>query len=190
MPQGSQNKTVRIVIVGGGFAGVFAAKTIQKKIRRLTQSGLNVEVDLISERNYFVFQPLLPEVAAGTINAQDAVTPLRLLLKGCHIRMGEVTNINFEEQTVEIAQGSRRIPQYISYDHIVLAMGQRTTLERFEGFAEHAYDIINATDGGYIIVGDVRETQTDEFDVLLLKIDDNGDIQWKQQYGGSNADQG
>ena len=139
MPKGSQNRTVRIVIVGGGFAGVFAAKTIQKKIRRLTQSGLNVEVDLISERNYFVFQPLLPEVAAGTINAQDAVTPLRLLLKGCHIRMGEVTNINFEEQTVEIAQGSRRIPQYISYDHIVLAMGQRTTLERFEGFAEHAF---------------------------------------------------
>ncbi|MEM7100957.1 MAG: FAD-dependent oxidoreductase [Pseudomonadota bacterium] len=131
-----QGRKIRIVIVGGGFAGVFAAKALQKEKQKL---GFDTEIDLISERNYFVFQPLLPEVAAGTINAQDAVTPLRLLLKQTNIRMGEVTNIDFSSQTIEIAQGSRRIPQFINYDHVILAMGQRTTLERFEGFAEHAF---------------------------------------------------
>lgn len=59
-----------------------------------------------------------------------------------------------------------------------------------EGFLEHAYDIIPATDGGYIVVGDIKKTQTDEFDVFLLKINESGEVVWKNQYGGSNADIG
>ena len=123
----------RIVILGGGFAGAFTARHLHKL------APPDVEVELISDRNYFVFQPLLAEVAAGTINAQDAVTPLRLLLKGITVRMGDVRTIDFENRTVQLAQGSRRIPAYRSYDHLVIALGQRTVLDRFEGFAEHSF---------------------------------------------------
>ncbi len=133
----STRKKTRILILGGGFAGVFAAKALLKQARR--NKDLNIEIELVSERNYFVFQPLLPEVAAGTINAQDAVTPLRLLLKGVKVRMGEVRHIDFAQRRVQLAQGSKRIPQHRAYDHLVLALGQRTILEKFPGFAEHSF---------------------------------------------------
>ncbi|MBE8167218.1 MAG: FAD-dependent oxidoreductase, partial [Shewanella sp.] len=71
----------KVVIIGGGFAGVFAAKHLSD------MSKGDVDIELISDRNYFVFQPLLPEVASGVINAQDAVTPLRLLLPKVKVRL-------------------------------------------------------------------------------------------------------
>lgn len=66
-------KKRRIVIIGGGFGGAFTAKYLRR------YAPCDWEIELINSSNYFVFQPLLPEVAPGTINAQDAVTPLRYL---------------------------------------------------------------------------------------------------------------
>lgn len=129
------NDRQRIAIIGGGFAGAFTARALRRSLPD------NIEVELISDRNYFVFQPLLPEVVAGTINAQDAVTPLRLLLKGVSVRLGEVCDIDFERQRLQVSQGSRRIPAYRRYDQLVIAPGQRTVLERFPGFAEHSFSI-------------------------------------------------
>ena len=70
----------RIVILGGGFGGMFAARELNKLL------GKSVEIELINETNYFVFQPLLPEVAAGSITAMHAVTSLRQLLPGVRVR--------------------------------------------------------------------------------------------------------
>ena len=123
--------STRVVVIGGGFAGAFAARELR---RRLPPEA---EVELISERNYFVFQPLLPEVAAGIINALDAVTPLRLMLKNVRVRMGEVRSIDFDKKTLELVQGSKRKPIQRPYDHLVIALGQRTNLEMLPGFAEH-----------------------------------------------------
>ena len=63
-----------VVILGGGFAGAFSARYSRRVLPR------DVSVELICDRNYFVFQPLLPEVAAGTINGLDAVTPRVLVI--------------------------------------------------------------------------------------------------------------
>ncbi len=57
------------------------------------------------------------------------------------------------------------------------------------GVTEHAYDITTATDGGYVIAGDIKVSQTDEFDAYLLKIDEKGDVVWSHQYGGIDSDQ-
>lgn len=122
----------RIVIVGGGFAGAFTAKYLRKYLRD------RVEIELINDENYFVFQPLLPEVASGTISAPDAVTPLRYMLPGVKFRMAEVTKVDRDAQTVHFLQGSRRTPQYVSYDHVVLAVGQETNLSFSPGLAEHS----------------------------------------------------
>lgn len=130
----------RVVIVGGGFGGAFAAKYMRKYLQPGTQ------IDLLNHDNYFVFQPLLPEVASGTINAPDAVTPLRYLLPGVNLRMAEVTGVDFDNKQVSYLQGSKRRPQRLSYDHLVLAMGQRTLLDRFPGFSEHSMCMRNLAD--------------------------------------------
>ena len=130
----------RVVVVGGGFAGAFAARALQRKL----SSAYSVE--LISERNYFVFQPLLPEVVGGTINAVDAVTPLRRMLSGVKVRMGTVRDIDFAAREITIVQGSKRVPQRRTYSALVLAPGQETKSDLFPGLSEHSYSVRSLTD--------------------------------------------
>src|SRR6185295_11560212 len=72
----------RVVILGGGFAGVFTAKYLT----RLLGARTDVHVELLSEENYFVFQPLLPEVAAGGVNPTHVVNPIRDIVPGVQFR--------------------------------------------------------------------------------------------------------
>ena len=65
----------KILVIGGGFGGVFAAKALERHGRG------KLDVELVNANNYFVFQPLLPEVAASSIHSADAVVPLRQLLR-------------------------------------------------------------------------------------------------------------
>jgi NADH dehydrogenase len=122
----------RILILGGGFAGLFAAREIRKRL------GDRAEVELISEGNYFVFQPLLPEVAAGSITAPHAVTPLRALLKGVFVRKARVAGVDFDARTVTVFQGVQRRPTIVPYDHLVIALGQVVDLSCIPGLDDHA----------------------------------------------------
>ncbi len=137
---GLMNTQKTVTVLGGGFAGAFAAKRLRKVL------PADVEVELVSERNYFVFQPLLPEVVGGTITATDAVTPLRLMLKDINVRMGEVMDIDFANKKIELAQGSGRIPQFLSYDALVMALGTRGMDTLFPGLADHGFFVKNLTD--------------------------------------------
>ena len=130
----------RVVIVGGGFGGVFTAKFLRR------YAGRDTSIELLNGNNYFVFQPLLPEVASGTISAQDAVSPLRALLPQVTTRMAQVVGVDFDRRVVTYLQGSKRLPHELAYDHLVLAMGQRTLLDRFPGFAEHSICIRDLAD--------------------------------------------
>ncbi len=130
----------KVLIIGGGFGGVFAAK----HLGQLAKNTLQVE--LISERNYFVFQPLLPEVAAGILNAQDAVTPLRMLLPDIRVRLAEAKSINFENRIVQVVQGRKKVLIPIHYDHLVIATGQVTDLSRFPGFPQHSLTMKDLAD--------------------------------------------
>ncbi|MFK7858016.1 MAG: FAD-dependent oxidoreductase [Granulosicoccus sp.] len=130
----------RIVIVGGGFGGAFTARYLRRFV------PADVDVEIINTTNYFVFQPLLPEVASGNISAPDAVTPLRQLLPGVKVRMGTVTGIDKEAQCVNLLQGTYRTPQKLHYDHLVIAAGQETNLDIAPGFREHALSMRNLAD--------------------------------------------
>lgn len=130
----------RILILGGGFGGMFAAREIKKRL------GTHAEVELINDQNYFVFQPLLPEVGAGSINAVQAVSPLRFLLKDIHVRKARVECVDFERKVVTVFQGVQRRPTEVSYDQLVIAMGQGTDLSRMPGLADHALTMKNLDD--------------------------------------------
>jgi NADH dehydrogenase len=130
----------RVVIIGGGFGGAFTAKYLRRHAPR------NWEIELFNSTNYFVFQPLLPEVASGTISAPDAVTPLRLMLPGVKVRMADVVDVDRDAKKIHFLQGSKRIPLCIAYDDLVLAVGQQTNLTRSPGFYEHSFCMRNLAD--------------------------------------------
>lgn len=122
----------RILVLGGGFAGMFAARELQRCV------GNRADVELINDVNYFVFQPLLPEVAAGAISTRDAVSPLRQLLPGVRVRQAVIFDVDFERRIATIFQGQQRRYTEVTYDHLVVALGQGIDLSRFPGLSEHA----------------------------------------------------
>jgi NADH dehydrogenase len=130
----------KVLVLGGGFGGVFAAKTLEKLARG------QVEVELVNNNNYFVFQPLLPEVAASSINSADAVVPLRQLLTKVQVRQARVMGIDFTKKTATVMQGARMTPVDLEYDELILALGTGVDLERIPGMADHALTMKDLTD--------------------------------------------
>jgi NADH:ubiquinone reductase (H+-translocating) len=130
----------KILVIGGGFGGVFAAKELARRGRD------RFEIELINNNNYFVFQPLLPEVAASTIHSSDAVVPLRQLLRKVQVRQAEIMGIHFARKCVIVVQGFRRIPIDLHYDELVIALGMSVDLKRFPGLPEHALTMKNLSD--------------------------------------------
>ncbi|MCD6016876.1 MAG: dehydrogenase, FAD-containing subunit, partial [Solirubrobacterales bacterium] len=130
----------RILVLGGGFAGMFAARELRRHVGRIA------DIELINEVNYFTFQPLLPEVAAGGISVRDAVAPLRRLLPGVRVRQAQIYAVDPERKVVTIFQGLQRRYTEVGYDHLVLALGQTVDLSRIPGLAAHALTLKTLSD--------------------------------------------
>ncbi|HXE62583.1 MAG TPA: NAD(P)/FAD-dependent oxidoreductase [Bryobacteraceae bacterium] len=102
----------RVVIVGGGFAGLYAAQSLR---------GNPVELTLIDRRNFHVFQPLLYQVATGGLSPGEICAPLRVVLnrqKNARVLLGEVTGIDIAAREVSLAEGDR-----YPYDTLIVAAG-------------------------------------------------------------------
>ncbi len=130
----------KVLVIGGGFGGVFAAKALERQGRG------KVEVELVNANNYFVFQPLLPEVAAASIHSADAVVPLRQLLRRVQFRLAEIMGIDFARKTVTVVQGVKHTPIELPYDELVIALGTGVDLNRFPGLPEHALTMKDLAD--------------------------------------------
>jgi NADH dehydrogenase len=126
----------RIVILGGGFAGVYTARHLTKMLSAAERR--RVEVTLVSKENYVVFQPLLPEVISGSVDMLHVISPIRRLAKGARIVTREVEAIDLERRVVRLAPGHRPVPLELEYDHLVLAMGNRLDGSKIPGVPEHA----------------------------------------------------
>ncbi len=130
----------RIVILGGGFGGVFTAKHLRSR------AGSDVHVELISRNNFFVFQPLLSEVAGGSIQPADAVSPLRAFLPGVAVRVAEVRRIDVAAKSVHVTIGRGEEITTVPYDQLVIAVGQIVDLSRTPGLADRALVMKDVTD--------------------------------------------
>jgi NADH dehydrogenase len=109
----------RIVILGGGFGGVYAAIHLEKLLARESA----VEICLVSHDNFFVFTPMLHEVAASDIEITNIVNPLRKLLHKVEVLVGDVHQIDLSAKRVSISRSFRNHPQQIRYDHLVNCAG-------------------------------------------------------------------
>ncbi len=124
----------RILILGGGFGGVYTAMALEKRLRRHP----SVEVGLVSRDNYFVFQPMLPEVISGSIGILDTITPLRRLCPNTALYTREIEGIDLRRRRVTVAGGSGSDLRHLPYDHLVIALGNVTHFAGQAGLAEHA----------------------------------------------------
>ncbi|HWO14622.1 MAG TPA: FAD-dependent oxidoreductase [Polyangiaceae bacterium] len=132
----------RVVILGGGFAGVYTARHLLRRLGRRR----DVEVELLSEENYFVFQPLLPEVAAGGIAAPHVVNPIRELVPGARFRCCKVVSVDFEQRRVLVSQGAGLELVPVPYDHLVFCLGKVSSFAAMPGVAEHGLAMKDLSD--------------------------------------------
>src|SRR3989442_15439873 len=124
----------RIVMLGGGCGGVYAAIHLEKLLAR--QSA--VEICLVSRDNFFLFTPMLHEIAASDLEITNIVNPLRKLLHKVEVLVGDVNEIDLSNKRVLISRGYRNHSLLIDYDHLVLALGSVTNFYDIPGLADLA----------------------------------------------------
>ncbi|HEV7501645.1 MAG TPA: FAD-dependent oxidoreductase, partial [Vicinamibacteria bacterium] len=129
-------------VLGGGFAGIYTAMELEKAM----DGRDDFEVVLINKENYFVFQPMLPEVISGTIGILDVVSPIRRLLPRTDLHVREVESIDLERKVVICSPGFRAQPHLVAFDHLVLALGSVTDFRGLRGLPDHAFPFKNLGD--------------------------------------------
>ena len=128
----NRNGSPRVVVVGGGFAGLAAVKTLSK-IRP------PVRTTLLEQHNYHLFQPLLYQLATGVVQPADIAHPVRGIIRRyrrASVRMATVTGVDFDAREV-LTQEGRSFP----YDYLVLAAGATTNTFGIPGVEEHSFPL-------------------------------------------------
>lgn len=133
----SSTTPTRILILGGGFGGVYTALTLERVLRRQLKRG-EVEIALVSRDNYLTFQPMLPEVVSGSIGILDTITPIRRLCPRTDLYTRAIEEIDLKRRRVTLAAGVGSRQLQLRYDHLVIALGNVTSFAGQPGLSEHA----------------------------------------------------
>jgi NADH dehydrogenase len=115
-------KKTKIVIAGGGFAGLYAAKYLDKRLARRP----DIEVTLISRENFILFTPMLHEVAAGDLSPTDIVNSLRRILRHVNVVQADIQAIDITTKTIRCLAGVRNMELEFEFDHLLLTIGSET----------------------------------------------------------------
>jgi NADH dehydrogenase len=124
-------KPVRILIVGGGYVGMFTALRLQRKLSRGA-----ADITVVDPQGNMTYQPFLPEAAAGSVEPRHVVVPLRKVLRHCRVITAAVTGITHARKSVSV-QPVEGEPIELSYDVLVVCPGSVSRLLPIPGLAEH-----------------------------------------------------
>jgi len=115
-------KMKKILILGGGYAGVGVLNKIQKAF----ENNVNVNIELVSESNFFLHTPMLPEMATGTIEPRHIATPIRRFCKRAQFHQAKVIDITLDSKQVTVQRMTDKSQKILNYNYLVLAMGGKT----------------------------------------------------------------
>src|SRR5271170_1206834 len=132
----------RVLILGGGFGGLYAAL----KFESLLPRRKHIEVTLITRDNYFLFSPMLPEVAAGELDHNSIVNPFRKLLKRVKSFVGTIESINLDDRNVIVSHGFDRHQHELPYDQLILALGAGTNFFNLPGVEASCFTLKTLSD--------------------------------------------
>jgi len=123
----------RILILGGGFGGIYTARQLEKILKPEEAS-----IQLVNQENYWVYQPMLPEVISSSIGITDVVSPIRRLCKRTNLVMREVEKIDLKNKVVTVSPGFKPRRLELHYDYLVIALGNVTNFYGMPGMIENA----------------------------------------------------
>jgi NADH dehydrogenase len=129
----SLNPRKKVVIVGGGFGGIYAALELDKWLFRHP----DVDVTIVNRDNFFLFTPMLHEVAASDLDITNIVNPVRKLVSDVEFFDGDVERVDLHARTVTVSHGDGHT-HALPYDHLVLSPGSVTNFFGLPGLEEKA----------------------------------------------------
>ena len=132
----------RVLILGGGFGGMYAALEFERALAR----GADVDDTLVNHDNFFLFTPMLHEVAASDLDITNIVSPIRKLLRRVTFFHGEIEAIDLVHQRVGVSHGHEQHCHSLPYDHLVLALGSTTNFFKIPGLADRAFTMKSLSD--------------------------------------------
>lgn len=139
-------KKTKIVIAGGGFAGLAAATYLDKRLA----AQPDIEVVLISRENFILFTPMLHEVASGDLNPNDIVNPLRRILRHVKIVQADVKAIDPSERRLRCSGGVAQLDFELEFDHLLLAPGSETNFFDLPGLSDWAVTMKSLSDAALL----------------------------------------
>src|SRR5260370_5874535 len=151
-------KKTRVLILGGGFGGVYTALEFEKR------SDPDFEITMVSEENFFLFTPMLHEVAASDLDLTHIVNPVRKILRQVNFINCEVQRIDLPTRTITILHGFDRHDHVLEFDHLVLALGSVTNFYQIPGLEKRAVtmkSLDDAIDLRNRLIAHLEEANTD-----------------------------
>src|SRR5215208_4948210 len=136
----------KVVIIGGGFAGLYTALELEKRLKREEK----VSVTLLNSENFFLFTPMLPETGASSISTRHIVSPLRKLLRRTQFREVTVESINLDSRVVSARHSLTGSALEFAYDHLVITLGGVTNYFGVSGAAEESIPFKTLNDAIYV----------------------------------------
>jgi NADH dehydrogenase len=124
----------QVIILGGGFGGLYTALELERTLAR----DPAVQVTLINRENFFLFTPMLHEVAASDLDITHIVNPIRKLLKRVQFFQADIEHLDLENKTVQVSHGADSHAHVLQYDHLVLGFGNITNYYDLPGLEQHA----------------------------------------------------
>ncbi len=125
-------KALRVVVAGAGFGGMYTVRSLLSRFKGCD----DIEIVVINKRNYFLFTPLLHEVATGNISPENIIEPIRSLLhNNADLYCASVESISLRDRQVITDQG------IVPYDYLIIALGSETNFFDIPGAAEHAFTL-------------------------------------------------
>ena len=132
----------RVLILGGGFGGIYAALRLEKCLSH----HADLEVTLVTRENHFLFTPMLPEVAAGELELSTIINPLRRMLKRVKSFVGTIEAIDLEARRVTVSHAFDGHTHELPYDQLILALGAATNFFDLPGVEERCLTIKTLAD--------------------------------------------